>query len=273
MSIVTKKLRWTKKPNQPVRIDWSNPLSKSLELCFLLNETGGSGARDSAKSHNSSYIGTPTPEVGTEGRALKFSNATDAVDITTLTLTASQNKTFTFLIKPNSLINSDFIFDTATGRLVLALQDTGSIDTISFYDGAWKETNVAADLGVYQVLIFSFEGTTARVYKDSVQIGGDIAYTQRAIGDRTRLGNDSQTTPSHPSDSSIAFFAIHSRALNSAEVKSFSNNLYQILKPRTQYISLADAAPAGGRIMSSLTANGGLAGHGGIAGIGGGLAG
>lgn len=33
------------------------------------------------------------------------------------------------------------------------------------------------------------------------------------------------------------------------------------------------AAPAGGRVMSSLAASGGLAGHGGIAGQGGGLAG
>ena len=42
--------------------------------------------------------------------------------------------------------------------------------------------------------------------------------------------------------------------------------------PGAQYVNEV-AAAAGGRIMSSLVAAGGLAGHGGIAGLGGGLAG
>jgi hypothetical protein len=66
------------------------------------------------------------------------------------------------------------------------------------------------------------------------------------------------------------------RPLSDAEVRALYNpqTRWDIYQQGTRTISLpAAAAPAGGRIMSSLVSTGGLAGPGGIAGNGGGLAG
>ncbi|MFC1685908.1 LamG-like jellyroll fold domain-containing protein [Nanoarchaeota archaeon] len=123
------------------------------------------------------------------GGSYYFDDAGDDIVISSLSIPSNVDKTFIFWVKPTSLTDSDFLLDSESGRLVLAMRDVGSEDTILFYDGAWKETNVAGDVGVWQHIVFAFEGTIARVYKNGQQIGGDIAYTPKAIGGNTRLGS------------------------------------------------------------------------------------
>ena len=61
--------------------------------------------------------------------------------------------------------------------------------------------------------------------------------------------------------------------LSSSEAGTLSENLWQLYEPLPRRIWVPSVAAASGRIMSSLTRHGGLAGSGGIAGHGGGLAG
>lgn len=61
------------------------------------------------------------------------------------------------------------------------------------------------------------------------------------------------------------------RVLKGEEIRAYFDNWWQVLQPETLFFP--DAVAPTGRIMSSLTAGGGLAGQGGLAGTAGGLAG
>jgi len=88
--------------------------------------------------------------------------------------------------------------------------------------------------------------------------------------------DDTPSTASHEYEGLMSDITIHNRALSNAEIRVLYSpatrwGLYQRL---IDVLVLPEvAAPAGGRIMSSLAGAGGLAAKGGIAGAGGGLAG
>jgi len=216
------------KPPKGAMLNRGHPLSRGLVGCWLMNEGGGNKVYDLSGNGNiGTFVGSGLLWTPAQfGPGLSFSNANyEYVSISKLTIPATMDKTFSFWVKPKALAEADFLFD-CTSRLVLALRDVGSIDTIAFYDGAWHETGVAADLNTWQSIIFSFSGITARVYKNGINIGGTIAYTQKAVDANVRLGNSVSNT--HNCNSLIDYVQIWNRALTASEILSLYREPFQM---------------------------------------------
>jgi hypothetical protein len=166
----------------------------NFEAVYHLQEAGNSdpdGYKDSTSNdnHGTGDVDYPDQVDGLLGKCADWNAVANWIDITGISVASGTDKTFSFWINPDSLSTSDFLIDTQTGRLVCALRDVGAVDTISFYDGSWNETNQAASTGSWQYVSFTFTGTTAKIYLDGSQIGGDISYSQKAIGGNVVLGH------------------------------------------------------------------------------------
>lgn len=163
--------------------------------------------------------------VGERGYAIDYDETGNYVDVSPFSLSASIDRTISMWVNPSEDADSDFLFFSETDLFGVAVRDTGAIDTIAFYDGSWHETGVKATLNEFQLLSFTFEGTTAKVYKNATQIGGDITYSQRSIGGDVLLGAN-PNSPSGPNQftGQISDTLIYNRVLAPNEV----SELYRI---------------------------------------------
>jgi len=115
-------------------------------------------------------------------------------------------------------------------------------------------------------------GTTVKLFLNRVMTSATcssiphVGYYMAFLSD----GN-SRTTFGGGADGMLSLALLAQRAWSDARAHEFCANPWQIFQPITRRLYF-DVAAAGGRIMSSLTRHGGLAGSGGIAGHGGGLA-
>jgi hypothetical protein len=171
-----------------------NVWDANFEAVYHLQEAGNSdpdGYKDSTSNdnHGTGDADYPDQVDGKLSKGADWNSTANWIQITGITIASGTDKTFSFWVNPDSLTTSDFLIDIQTGRLVCALRDVGAIDTISFYDGSWNETNQAASTGSWQYISFTFASTTAKVYYNGAQVGGDISYSQKAVGGTVALGH------------------------------------------------------------------------------------
>jgi hypothetical protein len=212
------------KPPFGTRLNRDHPLAADLKGAWLLNEGVGNKIYDCSGQNNHGILTNmadpPTTSSGwgsgEQGNALFFSSSTDYVDLTGLSIPSSIDKTFIFWIKPTDLGGSRFLLDSVTGRLVLALRDASNPSTICFYDGSWRASGVAAVVGVEQMVAFVFQGTTGRIYKNGLQIGSDLSYSQKAIGNQVWLGRNPAGANDYIGSMSSVF--CYTRALSAQEI-------------------------------------------------------
>ena len=115
-------------------------------------------------------------------------------------------------------------------------------------------------------------GTTVKLFLDEAMTSATCDSTPQAgyyIGCLSNGNNRTDFTGGGNGLVSLGLLA--QRAWSDGEARAFCANPWQLFQPITRRLYFDEAA-AGGRIMSSLTRHGGLAGSGGIAGHGGGLA-
>lgn len=268
MSVIPLKRKHTRKPNYPVGIDWSNPLSKGLKIFvatpFYNSVTGKMEAavNGAAKTRNvmvfdgtddraDGKVKAATGSAFTVASKYKSGSAIGSASRYLLNIHRSADPFAVILwhygaaseVRANWSLNgyASFLHEPAAGeasKVIISVPSSTYTDAYALIDGVIPPINAGTSV--------PFSATT-----DDYSVGG------RSTGARYWDGD-------------IEYVAKWSRALSAAEQKSFQENPYQILQPRTQYIPIA--AAASGRIMGSLAGQGGLAGNGGIAGIGGGCA-
>lgn len=266
-----------------LEIDRSNPRSLGLSAAYLTERTSADTIRairgpDLAIT-NSTYEIKVLRDMGpswgssTDSAGSAYGSAAFPKPGTT------DNITIAFSFVPNTTVDnfSGLISwaDTATSAtpwFYVQLQSSGA--TRVLLNGAMRYTSSALTAGQkYRYTnVYSYESGNWLTYLDGVLVNTYSSPTTNgsASGSNIYLGSGLSGT-SYASYNDL--FIWSGRALTAGEVMADYLDTRGIFREKEPIPYLAPAAPAGGRIMSSLAGWGGLANKGGIAGIGGGLAG
>jgi len=164
--------------------------------------------------------------------ALQLDGANDCFGIS-MSLGAS-NWTFFFAVRPaTSSTPSDvrYLFDSETGRLIVAQHASGSYNSVGFFDGTWKEVALATTAS--QVLTYKLDssGTNARIYRNGVAVGSAASYTQKSIGGAVGLFAGYEQAGA-PADGLVYEVLLYSSALSDADrsaVESYLMNKWGIV--------------------------------------------
>lgn len=273
------------KPNYPVPIHWANPLTNGLIFSsyFLPSRVydfvGGAHATLGAATTfraDRSGVGLYSDETDATQYA-EWANA----DVPTITKEHTVQLTFspnfdstdvggvnfnTFLDQTDDNTAGIRVFWTSAAEWRYRLFTTAGAVNLDHGGNGFN-------IGDTITLIMQYDGANMRLYENGLLLNsaaktGDFSNSS----DDWIFGNTNNTPTVSESANCIQHIAnFWNRSITEAEVREISQNPYQILQPRTQYVGV-EVVAAAGRI-NSLAYKGGLAGHGGIAGHGGGLAG
>jgi hypothetical protein len=148
--------------------------------------------------------------VGAEGTGA----STDTMDLDAWSRPA-EDRTVIFWVNMHEL--SDYLFDTASGRLVLGWDGAN----FGLYDGAWKYVDTSPPLNELVCVSFVLDGTNnvSSFYLNGEPNGTDTC-TSKAIGDTTALWSYSSGISKHLNG--YAYEAIfYNRVLSAKENRQF----------------------------------------------------
>jgi lysophospholipase L1-like esterase len=132
-------------------------------------------------------------------------------------------KTFSMWVKPFSANEADNLISFQLD-LVMVLRDTTSPTTISYYDGTgWRPSAVTADLNQWNHIVFVFNNSGGRIYKNGVNITGYLTYAYKNISSGVGvIGGTYQGT--NPLNGSLDDIVIFNRSLTDYEVLALYNS-------------------------------------------------
>ena len=124
---------------------------------------------------------------------------------------------FTFVVAAD-MANANaiqYIFDCATGRLIIAQGVSGDQTKVGWYDGSWR--SIAAATTGWQILTWVLtSGGNGEMFRNGSSLG-TAAYTAKAIGGSTRIfstnGSSTVTT-----NCDLGDFLLYNKALNATEL-------------------------------------------------------
>jgi hypothetical protein len=184
------------------------------ETSNLEHGRGGSNSGDSDPQQDTS---------GLKGDAQLFGSACTpddfdtAIDLPTITIASGTDRALQFWVKNDALTTSSFLFVAGTPLVGAATRDAGIIDTPAFYDGAWKECGTAMNTAVWELVTFVMIGTTLKIYIDDTQYGGDLAYTQVALGGTMRLGHNQGGATTNTLDAAVGEGIVYESTVPTAD--------------------------------------------------------
>ena len=163
-------------------------------------------ADSSGSGNNGDMIGftsTSSAQVaGKVGQALSFNGVNNSVNVSSLSLT---NKTYTFSFwikstqKGEGNLNTGYLFDSQTGRLVIGFVDANLVaNKIGYYDGSWHDLATTPSDGLWHNLIFVLNNSNSQgsYYKDGIFVNS-AAYTGTNIAGSSALASRYDNTSSH----------------------------------------------------------------------------
>ena len=115
--------------------------------------------------------------------AVDFDGTDDNLDLTGLTQTASNYSLFH--VRKRDKLENQWLFDSASGRLII---DAGSDGF--FYDGSFKGTAITEATQCLSAILLVSPSSAASYINGTLQDSGEN-YTQTAIGGNTILGDSS----------------------------------------------------------------------------------
>jgi hypothetical protein len=140
---------------------------------------------------------------------------------------ATGDKAVFFVLRPTRAATSlSYLFDSPTGRFILAqVINGGGFTNLGFYtSGSWK--TIAAGTTAAQLLSFVFEGVTGTVYRNGTSIGSGTP-GNTAISGTSILGG--AISPSGAYDGLISEFLIYDGTLSAADrtaIEAYLNAKY-----------------------------------------------
>lgn len=141
-----------------------------------------------------------------------FDGVDDYLDLTGLTNPAGNYTFFIALKQSDTSELSDYVFDTQTGRLILAYPYTAN--NIGYYDGVWSGTPLTYNDFINLSFILNNSGSS--IYKDNTLLTSGLAYTQRAIGGNVAIG--SNYVGANPFGGVMENFMIYNKVLPMQEI-------------------------------------------------------
>lgn len=160
---------------------WELVATPNTKLLLHLNwnSTDSSGNGNNWTDTNISYV----PWYFWQGASF---NGSSNINISSLSIASWTDKTFIFNIYPTTISTSHFLLDSSSWRLVMAIYDWVWTN-IGFYDWSRHWSWVSADLNTRNQIIFVFEWTNCKIYKNWKNIWWTITYSQKAIWWTTRI--------------------------------------------------------------------------------------
>lgn len=269
-------IRHAVKPQYPAPINWLAPITNELVAVYKCDNQGR--LIDSARGHHGTYSGNPTIVGSKFGKGLDFDGAGDSATISDhadLNFGTNDDITIVVLTKPGATSQDSELLEKQSGNPLYQIIATG-LNTWRFVIRDTGGSLIFAEATTVQILNQWQHLAGRRKYGDVIDIsvnGMQEDSTSDTVGSITNT-TDLLIATGNSGDYNgvINYIYIWRRYLKDAELRSLYHFPNQIFMPIVQRVNVPVAA-VGGRIMSSLTNHGGLAGRGGIAGVGGGLAG
>ncbi len=278
--MVTNILKFGNKPHFGQRFDSNHWARKGLVGHWLMIKHGSVIDVSGYRNHGTISDGANW-DIGRNGWATEYDGVDGKVVCGTKSILEVQEHTIIAMINPltvnahrivcgkcDNINNSGFEF---------AIDNFGDLK-FAYYDGVVRGwyigTNTNIQAKKWQWVAYRWRPKDGQVdflvngkFIESIATTtGTIVYT----GDEFDIGH-AHTAANLEFKGKIDYVRFYNRVLNYSEMEELYRNPYPEYYTDIQWMGRV-AAPAGGRIMSSLAYRGGLAGEGGIAGQGGGLA-
>jgi len=231
------------KPSYPVGIDWSNPLSKGLVSAYLGDEyvqgrPSGLIAKSGTVTKQADFINVD------EAAYIDFdSNVSGATELTVITLVRRNSGSgYGSFVGTETTYNASFLFGVESGAATQFIINSNWAPSGTLGAAVFATRAVTYNGGSFQRIYLNGEldAETTTTVPASIN-----SHTTIRIGKNGGYGEDLD----------VKYTYIFNKALSHAEIKELTDNPYQILQPRTQYIPIAAevlAAINGGMLSSKI---------------------
>ena len=246
-------------------INYSNPLSKGLVGCWLMNEGGGSLAFDIASRRNGTFTSGPVWVMGKNGTSISFDGVDDYLQVGSpglLSLTGEMS--IVALIKPSSVAAGTKCIASHTNSVGNHFQWEFEINRtagkLSFIQGSASTfigtANTALSANTWYHVAAVRKGSTGswtiNFYVDGKADGSPTGTADPGNTGTVRLAGETivggRTFPGL-----IDHILIYSRALSSQEVRALYVDPYRFLKKHIYFSDLGFVATAQGGITADLS--------------------
>lgn len=250
------------------RIAWDNPICRGLVVAVAGDNLRSNIALNSPMS----VIGSTARTITRDGVCADFtSSLTQGVSVGTSAIFNPTEITLFSIYTPKSSASSisQTLFardDNSLGR-AFTLDLHGSVGRgVRYYvaGGGAAGTNelsenVSVSVGRRYVVVARQAGSAAALFVDNNLVGSSAAFTAKpsATGD-TRIGMRTYSGFNSPADGEIPLSLMWNRALSNAEVRSISQNPWQIFTPQGSRLFVP--VSAGGSPLTAAASGGAVAG-------------
>jgi hypothetical protein len=231
--------KWTSQPQTPVGIDWSNPLTRGLCL------------GNTASLFNNAVNGAPPTR-----KTISVSNKAE-------TVYSHANGEIVFSAPGIRAFVGRYLFDptnerfggmfSSTNRSGIYFEYTSSqLKAVVFNNGAWSTTNIGstpATGALITLAVVSDSDTSHRVYRDGVLVATLTNTAQVSTFNVAGAMYCDASTFYTAAVKDVVGFAGFTSTPSNTEIKSLSDNPWQIFKPQARRIWVA--AAGGGDALAS----------------------
>lgn len=228
----------TSQPQGPVGIDWSNPITRGLVYAWIpstdtLTKSGAPTLTTNVKGVGLATNGSSSYEFSNSAPTFSLDECSVTAILTPIAVANSSS----FAVCAGNSGNSNPLFmlgqGATAGQLAFRTRDAAGTDLeVKAAAGAWANGVTSVASGTR-----SKSAALQRVYSNGSQIGASAVGTASATTfDRFAIGCLLRSSAALFWAGATSFVAIHNRALSAAEVKSLSDNPWQIFAPQSRQI-------------------------------------
>lgn len=241
MSLIARP-RWTRQPQGPVQIDWSNPLTRGLQSLWRFDQL--LDVRTNKRFAITETTGMTPSSPSLCGKGVKRTTVTTNLGYIDLNAALTSDFTLVALHVPSSLANPGELLDDDDfpRRLQFRAGSTGNTEFIFFNTAGSAFTASSSGIQVNSVCISAATklGSTITAYTDGVP-GTPVTVTGTPQSGTTTVRAFVGRNGGDNYQGTQVFSAWFNRALSDGEIKSISANPWQIFKPVTRTIALSGA--------------------------------
>ena len=250
-------------PRGPAPVNWANPITRGLVIAYFAssnfdhagtrvpNNTDKTNNQQSANQYGAAMRFTGSQAVNTLTIDHKVThNLSGATAMTVVTVTTAEAGAERPICGVWGSTNRWYMAIDSSGYPLFAVNG-GAANRVYI-------SNVVTGFGTRTSLAAVWDGSsdTCKLYKDGAEIWGAKSGTaQTAIGSHTMgpsIGSQS-TGGAAKHSGTIEYVLVFNRALSDAEIRSISENPYQVLRPANDRLWL-DVVAGGGGVSGSLSA-------------------
>jgi hypothetical protein len=237
-----------KKPLGEVELDFSSSLAHVLHSSYIFNETAGKRVENLANCSKPggllsvSAVLRKTAQTG--NRALATNGTSNSIIRLEPTPVIASNESFAWVCRFKFVSGSGdgIIFGNRYGGQGSPLRFTKLTPSkFEYYNAGAVQGNVGSD---WQTVVINKTGSYLEYFRNGISIGEIVVVTIDMPVNPVSLGGDASNN-NEKLNAEFEFFHTYNRALTSAEIQTFQNDAYQLVKPVQAPVYFTAAAPTG----------------------------